>query len=225
MHPLDNPVWHALTGPQRTVAEHRGLAARYDPEVALFAALADEPDEAAWADLAELVGPGGVALLFRDAVDAPAGWQELVSVATVQMVDAGVEAGDPGDAIALTADDVPDMLALVDRTHPGPFLVRTLELGTYLGVRRVGALVAMAGGRMRLDGHVEISGVCTEPQLRGTGIASALVRALVSQIRDEGALAMLHAVADNTSAIRLYEHLGFEKRRDVVVVAVRAPTA
>jgi ribosomal protein S18 acetylase RimI-like enzyme len=223
VHPLDNPVWHALTGPQRTVAEHHGAAARYDPEVALFAALPDDPDEAAWGDLAELVGPGGTTALFRDAVHAASGWQELMSVPLVQMVDAGVPGGGDGEAIALTSDDVPDMLALVERTNPGPFVVRTIELGTYLGVRRDGALVAMAGQRMRLDRYVEISGVCTEPELRGTGVASALVRALVTRIKDEGAVPILHAASDNTNAIRLYEHLGFERSRDGVVVVLRAP--
>jgi hypothetical protein len=49
----------------------------------------------------------------------------------VQMVDDGVAAGP--EAVLLGAADVPEMLALVKRTRPGPFLPRTIELGRYLG--------------------------------------------------------------------------------------------
>ena len=48
MHVLDNPVWHALTGTHATVAERTGLAARYVPDVAVFAALSDDPTTGAW---------------------------------------------------------------------------------------------------------------------------------------------------------------------------------
>jgi FR47-like protein len=40
---------------------------------------------------------------------------------------------------------VPEILDLVERTKPGPFLKRTIELGAYLGIRRDGRLIAMAG--------------------------------------------------------------------------------
>lgn len=42
----------------------------------------------------------------------------------------------------LHARDVPDMLALTAATQPGPFGLRTIELGDYLGVRKEGKLAA-----------------------------------------------------------------------------------
>ena len=48
--------------------------------------------------------------------------------------------------------DVGEMLALVELTRPGPFAVRTVELGGYVGVFDDGALVAMAGERLRAPG-------------------------------------------------------------------------
>ena len=44
------------------------------------------------------------------------------------------------EAIVLGADDVPEMLELIDRTKPGPFAPETYRLGTYLGIRREGRL-------------------------------------------------------------------------------------
>jgi GNAT superfamily N-acetyltransferase len=78
------------------------------------------------------------------------------------------------------------MLDLVARTRPGPFLARTPHLGTYLGIRRGGALVAMAGERMRPPGWTEISAVCTDPAHRGQGLAARLVRAVALVVRERG---------------------------------------
>lgn len=225
MDPLANPIWHALDGPQDKVAERTGRASRYRPDIAPFSALPDEVERPAWDALAELVGSGGVALLFRADVDAPAGWEELFEGRGIQMLAPTADDADTeGSAFdELTPADVPAMLDLVARTQPGPFARRTIELGTYLGVREGGALVAMAGERMRLDGHTEISAVCTDPAHRRRGLARDLVLALARRIRARGERPFLHVAADNINAIRLYEALGFEATRSLTFIALRAP--
>jgi len=97
-----------------------------------------------------------------------------------------------------------------------------VELGSYLGIRRGGALVAMAGERLHPPGWTEISAVCTDEAWRGFGFASRLVRTLAAGIRARGETAFLHAVADNP-AIGLYEALGFRLRRGTVFLAARVP--
>ena len=67
------------------------------------------------------------------------------------------------------------MMHLVELTKPGPFAVRTIALGSYIGIRDRGQLVAMAGERLRFDGFTEISGVCSHPDHRGRGYPSLLV--------------------------------------------------
>ena len=114
------------------------------------------------------------------------------------------------------------MLRLTEQTNPGPFGPRTHELGQYIGVRVDGALAAMAGERMRLDGAVEISAVCVSPEHRGKGHAAFLVAWLVRKLREEGAKPFLHAFTDNP-AIALYERLGFTKRKTLrLTVLARA---
>jgi predicted GNAT family acetyltransferase len=113
------------------------------------------------------------------------------------------------------------MLDLVARTQPGPFLQRTVELGTYLGVRRDGALVAMAGERLHPPGFTEVSAVCTDPDHRGQGYAARLVQAVVAGIKERGDIPFLHATATNTNAIRLYEALGFRLHRRPVFKVTR----
>src|SRR3954452_6877683 len=111
MAPLDNPVWHALTGPHARFSQGTGLARRYDPAVSAFAGMPDEPDDAAWEALAALVGPGGAAVVFRtDAVDVPAPWTAAMRLPTLQMVTTA-PIGEPDDAfVPLGAHDVDDML-------------------------------------------------------------------------------------------------------------------
>ncbi|HEY2223914.1 GNAT family N-acetyltransferase [Actinomycetospora sp.] len=220
---LDEPVRAALDGPHAHLAVRHGAAVRYHPDVAPF--LAPPGDAAEWDDAVTLAGPGGVLVVrTMTPLDPPPGWEVVRHLPGVQMVldDAAPAAPDAG-LETLGDDDVDAMLALVGRTEPGPFARRTHELGTYLGVHDdLLGLVAMAGERLRVPGATEISAVCTDPAARGRGLATRLVLALAAGIRARDELPILHAAADNTTAIRLYSQLGFTVRSEPSFVAVRA---
>ncbi|MEV4410405.1 GNAT family N-acetyltransferase [Catellatospora sp. NPDC049609] len=220
---LDNPAWAALTGAHHDFGQRIGGAARYHPDVALFAALSGEPGPQPWHDLAALAGPGSTFALTGDVGEPPAGWEVVWRDGGVQLVDTGVVPAADAEAVVLTAADVPEMIELVERTRPGPFLPRTVELGTYLGIRRGGTLIAMAGERLRPPGWTEISAVCTDPGHRGQGLAGRLVRAVAAGIRARGETPFLHTAAGNTDAVRLYLRLGFEIRRATTFAVVRSP--
>jgi ribosomal protein S18 acetylase RimI-like enzyme len=226
VEPLDNPVWHALTGPQAQFSEGDSRALRFRPDVAAFSALADEVGADAWDALATLVGPGGAAVIFRpSAVTVPAGWTVPIRMDTLQMI-ATEPFGEPDPSFTeLGAADVADMLALVERTRPGPFSDRTVELGTYLGYRSEpgGRLVAMTGERVRPAGYTEISAVCTDAEVRKHGLATRLMRAVAAGIEARGETPILHVLAENDGAIRVYEALGFEVRASFQTLIVQPP--
>ncbi len=230
MSVLDNPVWEALTGPQQHLGTSTGLAARFDSAVSPFGAMAGAPTDAHWNDLADVAGPGGrLALVVPGDTDPGPGpgWSVLWQADGVQMVGDRIvprAAGGPAEAsVPLGADDVGDMLALAEEARPGPFLPRTYEFGGYVGVRREGRLVAMAGERMRPRGYAEISAVATDPAHRRQGLAELLVRVVASGIDRRGETPFLHASATNTNAIRLYESIGFVTRRIVTFLLLQAP--
>ncbi|WP_405708942.1 MULTISPECIES: GNAT family N-acetyltransferase [unclassified Streptomyces] len=223
VHPLDSPVHAALTGPHAHFAERRGRILRYRPDVAPWVAVPDTPRARDWDDAAALVGPGGAVTITAFREPPPDDWETVFRAEGVQLVDAGVEAAPFPGAVRLGPADVADMLELVERTRPGPFLPRTVELGTYLGVRRDGVLVAMAGERLHLPGWSEISAVCTDESVRGQGLGTGLVRAVAHEIRQRGETPFLHAAASNTNAVRLYESLGFVLRRRTSFLSALAP--
>jgi len=222
-HPLDNLVWLALTGPHAALAEGAELARRYPADVAPFAALATPTSPDGWEQLGGVVGSRAIAVLLGPPVEPPPAWTLVGGGVGVQMVAPPADPAWPVGGERLTHEDVPEMLALVAAAEPGPFGPRTIELGTYLGIRQDGRLVAMAGERFRGGGYTEISAVCTDAASRGRGLATQLVLALVTLITARGETACLHAVATNVTAIRLYERLGFTVRREVEVALLRAP--
>jgi GNAT superfamily N-acetyltransferase len=223
-HPLDNPVLSSLSGAHARFAERRGNALRYQVDVAPFLALPDQPDESDWADAAAMGGPGGLLVLLGVRLTPPPGWDVAEAGDAVQMTGERLATAADPEAVPLGLADVPEMLDLTARAKPGPFLPRTFELGTYLGIRRHGRLVAMAGERLRPAGWTELSAICTDVAWRGQGLATRLIRAVGAVIAARGEVPLLHAVAANP-AVRLYEELGFTHRKVTMFTAARAPRA
>jgi len=212
---LDNAVWHSLAHTHAQFAERDGMAARYHPDVSVFAGLGDDADRG-WCALAALVADGTGALFRPDPPETPRGWSVVAEGQGDQMLLRELVPADvPVGARPLATADVGEMLALVELTRPGPFVVRTVDLGGYVGLFDGTTLVAMAGQRLAPPGYREISAVCTHPDFRGRGLAAGLTTLVAQRILERGERPFLHHAVDNEPARRVYEALGFELRREV----------
>ncbi|MEV4603320.1 GNAT family N-acetyltransferase [Amycolatopsis sp. NPDC049253] len=233
---LDYPAWHSLRGPHRRFAvpgqPDGSRAFRYRPDIAPFAAVEDPDDPQSWNALAALTGPGdsmAVQLSPSSAhgvrrATAPTGWTVVTELLLTQMISTIEETPGVGDPVVeLTSADVDEMLALAKLTKPGPFARATVDLGGYLGIRRGGRLVAMAGRRFGPPGWGEVSAVCTHPGHRGQGLSRRLVSAVTAGIRRDGNRPFLHVMHENKVAARIYESMGFVRRADLLLTVVRPP--
>ena len=221
-HPLDHPIWTALTTTQQALAEGDARARRYPIEVTPFA---DMPDLSAenFAALGALMSPTDIAVLFTlEAVKAPAEFKVTLADTGEQLIGTPIETPANGvDIVTLGVDDVPAMIELTTLTKPGPFYARTHELGTFLGIRVDGQLVAMAGERMKPAQYTEMTAVCVHPSHRGRGYGQMLLSAVSRQIVSRGEIPFLHVFTSNHSAIALYRRQGMEIRRRLHVTVLK----
>lgn len=215
-HPLDHPIWWALTSRQRQLAIGDDVARRFPADVSPLAACIDDAPASVRA-LRDLIPENGnISIMQRAPPEPVEGVVVAFSGEGVQMVADGFK-GAPMDGRMdeLGEQDADEMLELATLTRPGPFVARTNQMGRFIGIRDQGRLVAMAGERMQLDGFSEISAVCTHPDYRGRGYGGALLAAVGARLLSEGITPFLHAYASNTGAIALYRRMGFTHRCNV----------
>ena len=219
-----NPPWHTLRTKHRHFAQFHGNACRYLRAVAPFAALGST-DETSLRDLRALMEPGESVWIFAEDLPRVEGLACDNTLPTLQMVLPVDTPIPPADDAVVPLSDPAEMVALTDIAFPGFFRPRTCEMGDYYGLRSGGQLVSMGGERLMLEGYSEISGVCSHPDHRGQGYAARVVSHLVRKHRAEGVRSWLHVVAANTHAIALYESLGFQIARQVVLTRITASAA
>jgi ribosomal protein S18 acetylase RimI-like enzyme len=220
--PLDNIMWNCLAGPHAKFATGAGDVRRYapgfspivgcrDPRQPDFDTLSNycEPEECFYIDVWSGAAPAGwridrEARMFKMVWDAPAPTQDAAP-----------------DAIPLKPEHASQAVELAKLTNPGPFGIRTPELGEYFGYFDGGRLMAMAGERMRAANLHEVSGICTHPDFQGRGFARKLTLKLVYRQLQRGETPFLHVMGPNTAARALYAKLGF---RDYLETLVRVVT-
>jgi len=224
-HVLDNPAWNAM------VSFNSGLAVghnevRYFPEtVSPFAGLR-KPGYDSLTELFEMLPANRItATVTASALDIPSSWKTLFQASLLQMTAGNFRSPEITnyEIVALGKEHVPLMISLTKLTNPGPFAERTIEFGNYTGIFNSGELVAMAGHRLHPFNYIEISAVCTHPEHGGKGYGKALVATQAEQILSGGHIPFLHTRRDNTTAIKLYEQLGFTVRSEMMFYVIQKP--
>jgi predicted GNAT family acetyltransferase len=224
-HVLDQPAWSALNGRQAQFAIWQGSAVRFARGVGMFVAAA-KLDERAVTDISRLIADTGPVVIIETGAPPPIPGSVIAAQGPLWQMVAERAIDAPSASIGLQPlgdDDSDEMVALAKLTEPGPFHHATHRLGRFIGVRQEGRLAAMAGERMRPDGHIEVSAVCTHPDFRGRGYGAALTSAVTARIQGEGQTPFLHVFATNKVAIALYETLGFRLRREMIVTFLTPP--
>ncbi|MRW92569.1 GNAT family N-acetyltransferase [Duganella sp. FT80W] len=219
---LDHIFWHALNGAHRRYSDGTDQARRYTQGFSPIIAFAD-PARPDFGALAPWVTPGEHFYCENWTGAAPPGWRIDAETTMYRMLWDGVApAADPApDALPLQAHHAAAALELATLCKPGPFGIRTIELGDYFGYFDGERLMAMAGERLRAPGLCEISGVCTHPDYQGRGLAKRLIAKLLHRHQQRGDRSFLHVMRSNP-AHQLYLNMGFKDYLETTVRVVVA---
>lgn len=219
---LDHIFWHALNGAHRRHSDGDDRARRYTQGFSPIIAFAD-PAAPDFGALAPWVRPGELFYCDSWTGAAPPGWRIDAETTMFRMLwEGAAPAADPAPAAQpLQARHAQQALELATLCKPGPFGIRTIELGDYFGYFDGERLMAMAGERLRADGLCEISGVCTHPDYQGRGLAKQLIGKLLHRHQQRGERSFLHVMRNNP-AHQLYLDMGFKNYLETTVRVVVA---
>ena len=215
---LDNVMWNCLSGPQSRFAAGSGAVRRYAHGFSPIIGCQD-PERPDFAELEKYAAPGETFYIDVWSGPAPGGWRIDKEARMFKMVwEAPMPSQDAApDAVLLRPEHAAQAVELAKLTNPGPFGIRTPELGEYFGYFEADRLVAMAGERMEAGTLREISGICTHPDFQGRGLARRLAAKLIRRQLQRGETPFLHVMRDNEGAHGLYQRMGFRDHREVVV--------
>lgn len=220
---LHNPVWTALSTHQSYLNQGDETLKYFPADICPFVGLENWHESDLQKLSSSLPSDRTFSMPLSKEVVLPDDFQMLFAIPLYQMSCQHFQPFENSaiSMVPLTAAHVPQMLTLTEQTKPGPFYQRTIEFGNYHGIFDGDKLVSMAGQRLQTHTHTEASAICTDPLYLGRSYAKALTSHLCSLILATGKTPFLHVRQDNTSAIALYQKLGFEISTDIFFTVFR----
>jgi GNAT superfamily N-acetyltransferase len=113
----------------------------------------------------------------------------------------------------LNVSDLPALKHMYTRYPESGFSADLFPQGLYFGIY-AGERIVAAGGTHALvptHGIAVLGNILTIPEARGKGYATAIIAALVTTLFDQQfSLLVLNVFEDNSSAISIYQRLGFQ---------------
>lgn len=218
---LDNPAWHALTERHASFAMGTADLKRYDPGIVLFSGF-DLRSRNIFAQLDEVFNINDSFFLFNKFPPLPKNYAVEAFIECLQMIcPAPQPVAVTEEIIKLDESYTHEMYQLVSAVFPGYYLPNTNRMGDYFGIIKEGKLVAMAGERLTMDGLTEVSAVVTAAAYTGRRYAQQLMSHIHKKHQDENVVSFLHTGSTNERAIKIYELLGYQKRRLIPVHKIK----
>jgi len=213
---LDNPVWYSLAESHKELGLIYNKTHFYNPEYCAFGAFDEKPNNAE--DLIAYAKLVPSFFIFGEKPSIPNSLQLKDELLCLQMiVRTRIVIPYKDEIVKLKESHREALLALVKIVYPEYFKSKTADLGNYYGIFKENQLVAITGERMQMDRFTEVSAVITHPEYIGKGYAKQLVAFTTNAIFDQNKIPFLHVAKANIGAVKLYEKLGFETRREISI--------
>ena len=218
---LDNPAWYALHETHTNFSIGIDGLKCYQKNIVAFAAW-DKLNNEGLNQLDELININESFFIIGVMAALPSNYLIEKTITCLQMICTTEIIINKGTTIVQLGDAEADqMKALTKLVMPGYYKHDTRLMGDYYGIMDNQQLVAMAGERICLNGLTEISAVVTHPAFTGRTYAQQLVAQVVNKNLAAGINPFLHTGHTNERAIRMYEYLGFKKRRFISFTKIK----
>lgn len=210
---LDNPGWYALLETHKYLGIGTDGLKCYQKNIVAFAAW-DTSNNAGPNQLDDLIELNESFFIVGEMAPLPYNYLIEKTIICLQMIcTTAIKTNMGASIVQLGEAQAEKMAALTKLVMPGYYKHDTRLMGDYYGIMDNQELVAMAGERICLNGFTEVSAVVTHPAYTGRKYAQQLVAQVVNKNLALGIIPFLHTGQNNERAIRMYEYLGFEKRR------------
>ena len=211
---LNNPVWYSLSESLQEYAIDCGNIKFYEPDYAPFGGfIRNENIIDAITQYSKRITDFLIVGEKPDFSNAVKLKTELVGLQMIIYNTINIPI--THDIIKLNNNHKAKVIALVTLAYPEYFKKNTFNLGNYYGIFKDVQLVAITGERMQMNNYIEVSAVITHPDHTGKGYAKQLVAHAVNNIFMQNKTPFLHVAKSNVGAIKLYEKLGFQTRREI----------
>jgi ribosomal protein S18 acetylase RimI-like enzyme len=213
---LDNPVWYSLAETHKKLATVYNNTNFYHPEYSAFGAFDELPDNGeSLVAYAKLVPSF---FIFGEKPGVPDSLKLKAELLCLQMIIRHkIVIPYTEEIVKLGGNHREELLGLVTIVYPEYFKSKTADLGNYYGIFKDDQLVAITGERLQMDAFTEVSAVITHPEHTGKGYAKQLVAFTANAIFEQNKTPFLHVAKTNISAVKLYQKLGFETRREISI--------
>ncbi len=210
---LDNPAWYSLLETHK----HFGIGTDglkcYQKNIVAFAAWDTSKNEGLIL-LDKLIELNESFFIIGEMTPLPSNYLIERTITCLQMIcTSAIKINTVATIVKLGDAEADEMTALTKLVMPGYYKHDTRLMGDYFGIMDNNQLVAMAGERICLNGLTEVSAVVTHPAFTGRTYAQQLVAQVVNKNLAAEIIPFLHTGQNNGRAIRMYEYLGFKKRR------------
>lgn len=123
------------------------------------------------------------------------------------------------EPVRLGVEDPERVAEIMRKAEPewwGEVTVETLrdrlEKRFWLGIKRDGKIVSV-GGTQLLDFASNVGVIATDEEYKNMGFATSITSALVKEILKKSPVAIIHVLADNAPAVRVYSKVGFKPHK------------
>ena len=210
---LDNPAWYALNETHACFSIGNDEAKRYDADIVAFAAYRSDAKNV-FEKFNALIGTHESFFLIGELPELASNYVIENTLPCVQMTcRSEIKTAITATITGLGEADDEQLESLINLVQPGYYKRDTRLMGDYYGIYENGQLVSVTGERMRMHALTEISAVVTHPDFTGRKYAQQLIAFVSNKNLHAGNIPFLHVAETNERAIRIYEHLGFIKRR------------